>query len=243
MTSDMRVVRGVSIANIIIAALAILFWIAITVIMVFAGAVITDPSITSDLSNYLSYEFHHSYYSNDYSIEIANLDGDQLLGLVALAIALGAVGSIWFIIGSIIGLIAGILGVRNAAKPEKLGGVFGWSIAAAILSFLGGSFMWVSTALFIIAAVFASRVRKAATQGGVPPYGNSGYGQQPYYGQQGSAQGQQPYGQQQQPYAQQQPYGQQPSDQQSSDPASPQDQQSATQQLPSTQDGENGSRQ
>ncbi len=219
-TPDMKVVRGISIANIVIAALAILFWVTIAAFTLFSSVLLADANLTSELSVYLDYALEDSFdeYSIDPSaIDAYGMDGDQVIGLVALVMAGGVVLSIWCIVGSIIGLAAGIVGVRNAARPEKLGGVFGWAVAAAVLSFLGGSFAWLSTALFVVVAVFANRARKAAAA----PAGRYGAGaiygqpQQYPYGS-GQPYGQQPYGQQpgqpagQNPYAQQpmQPYGQ-----------------------------------
>ncbi len=49
--------------------------------------------------------------------------------------------------------------LRNCNNPAKLGTAFGWSIAAAIVSFLVGGM--ISVVLFIVSAVFVSRVRRA----------------------------------------------------------------------------------
>ncbi|MFR0869868.1 MAG: hypothetical protein ACLSGS_13090, partial [Adlercreutzia sp.] len=68
-------------------------------------------------------------------------------------------------------LIAGILGVRGAAKPDKLRGIMIWNIVAAVVSLL--SCCWVSLVLCIIVAVFANKDRAlyAAAPAPAAPYG------------------------------------------------------------------------
>ncbi len=59
--------------------------------------------------------------------------------------------------------MAAILALRNYNNPAKLGGAFGWSIVAAIASFLAGGL--VSTVLFIISAVYIGKLRRAWKMG------------------------------------------------------------------------------
>lgn len=215
-TSKSKAIKGLSIANIVLAAIAIVVWIIFTFTLGLSTTIVSDPSVSGELSEYLSYELSNT--SSSYAYDFENMSGDDVLGLTALVLGLGIAFSIWAIICSVICLVAGIIGLRGASRPEKLGSVFGWSIAAAIFSFLGGSFGMISMALFIIAAVFAHLDRKASAQpyGQMPPYGGTGqqgygYGQ-PYDGAQPPYMQGQSYAAPQQPYTQvpapQQPYQQ-----------------------------------
>ena len=93
---------------------------------------------------------------------------------------------------------------RLRHNPAKLGSAFGWSIAAAIVSFLVGGM--ISMVLFIVSAVFVSRVRRAYA---AAPMGAYGY-QQPQQYQQGFQVPQQPVNQQVPPQPQQPMQGQAP---------------------------------
>ena len=62
------------------------------------------------------------------------------------------------IIAEVLVLVAGIVVLRNHCKPDKLNLVFGWSIAVAVLGFLGSGF--IQGVLFVIIAVFANSDKK-----------------------------------------------------------------------------------
>lgn len=116
--------------------------------------------------------------------------------------------SLGYVLCKVVCLVAGIIALRNCNNPAKLGTAFGWSIAAAIVSFLVGGM--ISMVLFIVSAVFVSRVRRAYA---AAPMGAYGY-QQPQQYQQGFQVPQQPVNQQVPPQPQQPMQGQ--------DPAAPQ---------------------
>ena len=119
--------------------------------------------------------------------------------------------SFGYVLCKVVCLVAGIIALRSCTNPAKLGGAFGWSIAAAIVSFLVGGM--ISMVLFIVSAVFVSRVRKAYA---AAPMGAYGYQQpqqyqqyqQPQQYQQGQQAPQQPINQQVPPQPQQPMQGQ-----------------------------------
>lgn len=117
------------------------------------------------------------------------------MSLGNLGLIVGGAALIWEALMCLVSLIAGILAMKNAAKPNKLGAVFGWCLAGAICAFLSGRI--ITMVLLIIMAVFASKDKNAAVQAAIQgaPMG------QPVQGAQPMAQ-QQAYGQ---PMAQQQP--------------------------------------
>ncbi len=216
LTFEMRIVRGLSIANIVIASLALLFWLAMAALYSFASSYLDDALVMSAVVLDLESQYEE-LYGYGYSYDTESLESIVQFGVIAL---IGI--AIWFIIVSLIGLIAGILGVRNAGKPHKLGFVFGWSIAGAIASFFGGSFAWISTVLFVITAIYARRIQTTAYQGNIPVggavQGAQAMPQQPYggYQQQAPTNNHPPYSYSAsnnpytQPLNQQQTYGQQP---------------------------------
>lgn len=204
--SDMRVLKGVSIANIVIAALAIVVYGFLLFGVAVGGSVATDPSVISEVMN--DPEMSITFESEGYELTQEDVSG-------AMAIVIGLLGAFvgWLFICSILCLVAAIMALRGGRNAEKLGSAFGWSIAGAVLSFLGGALSIISTILFVVGAVYANRAKREPAQYSAP-YGYSqqpGYGQAPYgqqpYGQNGYGQ---PYQQGQQPYAQQAPYQQQP---------------------------------
>lgn len=186
--SNARTLRGVSIAVIILAVLAIVIFLLGTVAVAMFGAIASDPSWYGNGISLDDYD--HGYYDS--------LSPEATAGIVAASLGIAVAALVWCILCSVVTLIAGVLGVRNHDKPEKQGGVFGWSIAGAIAAFLSGRI--ITVILLVIAAVYSNKLRNAANNPyGQPPYAQPGYGQpmQP-----------QPYGQQapQQPgYYQQAP--------------------------------------
>lgn len=204
--SDMRVLKGLSIANIIIAALMLAFYAILAAALMFGGSIATDPTVIGEVMT-------------DSELNVS-LDGEQITLTQndvsdALSLIVGMMGAFvgWLVLCSALCLVAAIMGVRGSGRVDRLGSAFGWAIAGAVLSFFGGGVPLVGTILFVIAAVYANRARREPEQYAAYGYGYgqaSGYEQQPYNGQ--AAWGQQPYGQpyqqNQRPYGQPQPYGQ-----------------------------------
>lgn len=196
-TSHARTIRGLSIAVVILSVLSILGLIFSLAFIGVGGAALGSEEVRGAASYSLSMDPDSAY-----TMEQLGITEDDAFGMLGFLLGLGAVYVFWGIICSIVTLIAGIIGMRNYDKTDKLGKVFGWSIAGAVMAFLYGNI--ITLVLLIIAAVCASKDRKAST---AIPYGQpaSYYSApQPY------AAPQPPYGAPQQPYAApqqpQQPY-------------------------------------
>lgn len=196
-TSHARTIRGLSIAVVILSVLSILGLIFSLAFIGVGGAALGNEEVRGAASYSLSMDPDSAY-----TMEQLGITEDDAFGMLGFLLGLGAVYVFWGIICSIVTLIAGIIGMRNYDKTDKLGKVFGWSIAGAVMAFLYGNI--ITLVLLIIAAVCASKDRKAST---AIPYGQpaSYYSApQPY------AAPQPPYGAPQQPYAApqqpQQPY-------------------------------------
>lgn len=213
--SNARTLRGVSIAVIVLSVLAIIsFGLGAIAVGAF-GAFASDPSLYGDGISIEGY--NHGYYDSIDSEAAASVVG------VSLAIATGLL--VWCLICSIVSLVAGIMGLRNNSNNEKLGAVFGWTIAGAVASFLCGRV--ITAILLVVAAVYTNKLRnpQPVVYGQPqPPYA------QPYPGQQAPGYGQQPYQPQPQPQPQayQQPPAQQPYQQAPTAPQQPADQQPPT---------------
>ena len=196
-TSHARTIRGLSIAVVILSILSILGLIFSLAFIGVGGAALGSEEVRGAASYSLSMDPDSAY-----TMEQLGITEDDAFGMLGFLLGLGAMYVFWGIICSIVTLIAGIIGMRNYDKTDKLGKVFGWSIAGAVMAFLYGNI--ITLVLLIIAAVCASKDRKAST---AIPYGQpaSYYSApQPY------AAPQPPYGAPQQPYAApqqpQQPY-------------------------------------
>ena len=207
-------IRGLSIAVIILSILTILGLIASLLFLGAGGVALNDPELRDAASYSLSMD-----PDSTYTMEQLGITEDDAFGMLGILLGLGAVYVFWGIICCIVSLVAGIIGLRNCKNTAKLGGVFGWAIAGAVMSFLYGNI--IIMVLLISSAVCASKDRKAAT---AIPYGQPAT----YYGAP-----QQPYGMPQQPYgAPQQPYAapQQPQAQPQQPYAAPQQPQAQPQQ-------------
>lgn len=64
---------------------------------------------------------------------LAVISGEYVDGLGTL-FALVAIAVVFSIIGSVVELVAGIIGVKNCGKPEKAGVCLGWGIAVIVIS-------------------------------------------------------------------------------------------------------------
>ncbi len=152
MSSNSRTVKGLNIAIIVLAAIALLISLGALVSFANYNAALSDPSVQSSLYNQLSQAIAKSKTKG-----VTSADGMAYLATVG-SVGLGL--SVVALISSIVALIAGILGVRNADKPNELGKVFGLTIVAIILSVFYLNIVIVI--LLIISAVFINKVRKSA---------------------------------------------------------------------------------
>lgn len=179
MNPDSRVVRGVSIAAIVLSALGILGGLVVALFMGIASTSLNDPAVVNALISELessstssAFDGSSSYSSYDYS----GMTQDEAMAVASASIFLMVGLSLGYVLCKVVCLVAGIIALRNCNNPAKLGGAFGWSIAAAIVSFLVGGM--ISMVLFIVSAVFISRVRRSYA---AAPMGAYGYQQPQQY--------------------------------------------------------------
>lgn len=151
-TNHANALRGLSIAVVIIAGLAILACVIGFVFLGVGGSYLAN--VSPDMWEYYMYD--GDYYDYDYY----DLDGSDMAAFMALMIGVGGFAIFWELILSVLGLIAGILGLRNYNNPSKLGQVFGWSLAGAIGALLSGNM--VTMVLLIIMCVFAYKDKQLA---------------------------------------------------------------------------------
>lgn len=214
MNPDSRVVRGVSIAAIVLSALGILGGLVVALFMGIASTSLNDPAVVNALVSELQSSSSSSAFdgSSPYSTyDYSGMTQDEAMAVASASIFIMVGLSFGYVLCKVVCLVAGIIALRSCTNPAKLGGAFGWSIAAAIVSFLVGGM--ISMVLFIVSAVFVSRVRKAYA---VAPMGAYGYQQpqqyqryqQPQQYQQGQQAPQQPINQQVSPQPQQPMQGQ-----------------------------------
>lgn len=161
---DARLVRGVSIAVIVLSALALAGCLLLLVVLGIGGAVLSDPG-SSFIVAHNNPGFVERFSSSS--------DAEAAAVLTALGLGLASIGVIWLVICHGVVLVAGIMGLQASARPEKLGTAFGWAIAGAALSLLGGNL--ITMALLIIAAVYLNKLRTPpyqpqAPMPPVPPY-------------------------------------------------------------------------
>lgn len=146
-----KAIKGLSIAAIVISAVLIVCYILGMVMVGVTGTYAAD---------YLSSYAYDDMFDNHY--EYHSFDADDaaafsaIMGVVNVALA-------FCVIGVVVCLIGGIIALRNYDKPEKLGAVFGWSIAGAILGFVATGV--ILTVLFVIIAVFANSDKKLYQSG------------------------------------------------------------------------------
>ena len=205
MNPDSRVVRGVSIAAIVLSALGILGGLVIALFMGIASTSLNDPAVVNALMSELQSSGSSSAFdgSSPYSTyDYSGMTQDEAMAVASASIFIMVGLSLGYVLCKVVCLVAGIIALRSCTNPAKLGGAFGWSIAAAIVSFLVGGM--ISMVLFIVSAVFVSRVRKAYA---AAPMGAYGYQQPQQY--QRCQQYQQPQQYQQGQQAPQQPINQQ----------------------------------
>ncbi len=163
-----RTIRGLGIANVILSGIGVFLGLILVWISFIVSAQLSDPATASKIAEQVlssssgSMAFDgNSAYSYNYSY--SGMTGQEALAIVTAAGPLVIGSAFAFLILTATGLVAAILALRNYNNPAKLGGAFGWSIVAAIASFFAGG--WVSTVLFIVAAVYIGKLRRAWKEG------------------------------------------------------------------------------
>lgn len=137
-TNHAKTIKGMSIANIVLAALGIF------------GTLITWMGLGAGGAAVSSSGYDYFYTDEGYIIETSDINA--ILGVLGILV-------FWVFACLVLVLIAGIMGVRGANKPEKLKGVMAWNIVGAVASFLGAGI--ISLVLCIVVAVFANKDKQA----------------------------------------------------------------------------------
>lgn len=148
-TSHAKAIKGMSIANIVLGALGLVGTLIVWMGLGAGGSYVANSG--------------YDYFYTDDGYVINTSDINMVLGLIGFFV-------FWMLICFVIVLVAGIIGVRGAAKPDKLKGVMVWNIVGAVASFLGAGI--VTLVLCIVVAVFANKDRKALT---AAPYAAPAY--------------------------------------------------------------------
>lgn len=152
-TTHAKAIKGMSIANIVLAALGI------------CGTLIAWMGLGAGGAAVNGSGYDYFYTDDGYVIETGDINA--LLGVAGILV-------FWMFVCLALVLIAGIMGVRGANKPEKLKGVMTWNIVGAVAAFLGAG--WISLILCIIVAVFANKDKQAlASAAYAAPYGAQPY--------------------------------------------------------------------
>ena len=138
--SNARIVRGLSIATVVISVLAILAVLTVAVLLAVLGSYMNDPAFVQRVID--------EAYSQGSSVR--GITANDVTMLVSLGIGTILAALVWSAICSALALVAGIVGIRNSSKQEKLGTAFGWAIAGAVMSFLTGRL--ITMALLIVSA-------------------------------------------------------------------------------------------
>lgn len=151
-SSDARLVRGLSIAAIVLSALALAGCLLLFVALGIGGALLSDPNAAFIVAH------NDAAFAQAFSYD-RNTEALAILATFGLGLAAFGVGWLTLCHGAV--LVAGILGLQASSRPEKLGAAFGWSIAGAALSLLCGNL--ITMAVLIVAAVYLNKLR-------TPPY-------------------------------------------------------------------------
>lgn len=186
---DIRVLRGINIAALVLSIIGVLLGGAFALFMIVSSSALSDPQFFDALvaelqatsSGSAAFDGESAATAYDYS----SMSEEELRAMASLGVNLVIGLSVGYAVLSGVGIVASALTLRNYTDPAKLGAAFGWTIAAIVGSLLLGSF--VAGILFILSAFMNSRIRKVyrmsgGMSGGSGPY--AGY-QQPQPGQYG----------------------------------------------------------
>lgn len=158
-----RTIRGLSIATIILSSIGVFFGLLFVILAFGYTAALNDPATANQIAHQLLSSNSAGSTAFDgnsaYSYSYSDMTADEAMVVVSSTGPLFIIMAFGYLICRGIGLLAAILAFRNFANPAKLGAAFGWSIAAAVLQVFAG--MIVSAVLFVITAVFISKLRNA----------------------------------------------------------------------------------
>lgn len=150
-----KAIKGMSIAVIVISALGVIFCLLMTSLF----NVFMDMANSYGYSTFDSYSYYNDYYYYDDYYDPTTM---QLVSIVTNALM------VWACVCSIFTLVVGIISLRFGSDPQKLGMVFGWSVAGAVVSFIGSGV--IVAILLIIIAVFAHKDKQLYMSGYAAAY-------------------------------------------------------------------------
>lgn len=162
-----RALRGLSIAIVIIAIIAIISNLLLGIGTGAVGGVAANPDVQASVAGSLSAD-----PDTQATLNQLGMTETDAMNVTSSLFILGGVYMLVVAVLTILNLIAGIMGMRGAKNPAKAGGAMGWMIVGAIVSLFCMNI--VLLVLSIIAAVFASKTKKEAFANFVP-YGNQQY--------------------------------------------------------------------
>lgn len=154
---DERMVRGLSVAVIVLSAVALAGCLLLFLALGVGSAMLADPNASFIVA-----------HNDPEFMEALAYNGDTEAAIVFTMLGLGvaALGVAWLAIGHIVVLVGGIVGLRSCTRPQTRNMAFGWSIAGAVLSLLCGNL--ITMGLLIGSAVYLNKLR--APQQPMPPY-------------------------------------------------------------------------
>lgn len=173
MNSDMRILRGLSIATMVFSILGVLAGGAFLALMISASSMLSDPAffdlfvqeLQSGSSGSAAFDGSSPAATYDYS----SMNEEQIRDAATLGINVVIALAVGYMLLHVVGIVASSMSLRAFAAPEKLRRAFGWTVAAAVCAAV--VFSVITCVCFIIAAWMNARVRKsfaAFAQGGYP---------------------------------------------------------------------------
>ena len=109
--SNARIVRGLSIATVVISVLAILAVLAVAVLLAVLGSYMNDPAFVQRVID--------EAYSQGSSVH--GITANDVTMLVSLGIGTILAALVWSAICSALALVAGIVGIRNSRQAGEAG--------------------------------------------------------------------------------------------------------------------------
>lgn len=173
MNSDIRILRGLSIATMVFSILGVLAGGAFLALMISASSMLSDPAfydlfvqeLQSGSSGSAAFDGSSPAATYDYS----SMNEEQIREAATLGINVVIALAVGYMLLHVVGIVASSMSLRALAAPEKLRRAFGWTVAAAVCAAV--VFSVITCVCFIIAAWMNARVRKsfaAFAQGGYP---------------------------------------------------------------------------
>lgn len=166
-SNSARVLRGLSIAIIVISIIAILANLVMGVATGGLGALAANPDVQASASGSFSAD-----PETQAAMDELGMTEQDAMNLTGGLFVLGGVYLVAVAVLTVFNLIAGIMGLRGGKRPEKAGSAMAWMIVSAIISLFGMNI--VLLVLSIIGAVFASKTKKEAFAN-FAPYGGPQY--------------------------------------------------------------------